>query len=65
MAASFWKFYGLEYDQYKWTMPTSRFLGYVEKMNKSLEQTNETPHQKKVRQLMKNLGEEEYRKYYG
>ena len=63
MVASFWKFYGKEYDEYKWTMPMSRFLGYIEYMNKTFEEQNKSGHQIKVDKLKDTMTAEEINRY--
>lgn len=61
----FWKFYGLEYDQYKWTMLTSRFFHYIEYMNETHKNMNQSKHQQKVNQLKDTLTEEDMKELYG
>ena len=63
MVASFWKFYGKEYDDYKWSMPVSRFLGYIDYMNKNIAEQNKNPAQRKIDSLKKTMTIEEKQKY--
>lgn len=51
VVAGFDSYFKVLYDTYKWTMPTSRFFGYIKWLNKSSEEQNKTPHQKKVEEL--------------
>jgi len=46
-------------------MPTLRFLGYLDYMDRAYRETTKTPHEKKVDKLKKTLTEEEYEEYYG
>ena len=59
----FWKFYGKEWDEYKWTMPGTRFLLYVDKMNKANEEMNKSKQARNVDKLKDTMPDEERKRY--
>jgi hypothetical protein len=52
----------MEYDSYKWTMPTTRFLAYIGIMNKASEPAS--PHKLKADKLKNTLTPKEFKELY-
>lgn len=63
MVASFDKFYGKDWESYKWSMPTLRFFGYYNYIAKYYKNSTKTPEDIKREEVEKVDWAEEVREF--